>query len=295
MRHNRPGDFGRTTVLRDRAGIHHTGDARARQPVFSITKMFIAIACLRLAGRRVLELDTDVGTWLPAAPAGTTARALLSHTAGLGDYPATDTYQAAVAAHPAAPWDLDQILAVSLAQERSEPGRVRYCNAGYWMLGAIIERVTVTPLAELLAAEVFGPAQMSETAYPDLGQSITAAGYSTRWAGPAGAVWSTAADLDRFLAALLNQTLLTAAGQAAMRRATAVEPHPPWPAPGYGLGVMTDHVLHTVGHGGNGPGYQTAAFTLLSGDRSAVVITAEGALPDPVEEAVRWVTKQPAT
>ena len=263
--------------------------------MFSITKMFIAVTCLRLSARRSLNLDKDARTWLPAAPAGVTVRALLSHTAGLEDYPATDAYQAAVAAHPAEPWDLEQILPVSLAQPISAPGHIRYCNAGYWMLGAIIERVTRTPLAELLAAEVFGPAEMTETAYPDLRHSITADGYSTLWAGPAGAVWSTAADLDKFLAALLSETLLTASARAAMSQATAIEPHSPWPAPGYGLGVMTDHVLHTIGHGGNGPGYQTAAFTLLSGDRSAVVIAAPDTRPDTIHQTIRWLTKQPAT
>ena len=75
-----------------------------------------------------------------------------------------------------------------------------------------------------------------------------------------------------------------------MRQATAIEPHPPWPAPGYGLGVMTDRTLNTIGHGGSGPGYQAAAFTLLSGARSAVVIAAEGTRTDPVQAAVRWLT-----
>ena len=75
-------DFARTAVLRDRDGTHHTGDARKRQPVFSITKMFIAVACLRLAARRALRLDKDARTWLAAAPAGVTVRELLSHTAG---------------------------------------------------------------------------------------------------------------------------------------------------------------------------------------------------------------------
>jgi ribosomal-protein-serine acetyltransferase len=262
--------------------------------VFSITKMFIAVACLRLAGRRTLGLDKDARTWLPAAPAGATVPELLSHTAGLADYPATDAYQAAVAAHPAEPWDLEQILKVSLAESSSEPGHFHYCDVGYWLLGAIIERVTRTPLAELLATEVFGPTEMTETAYPDLRHSITADGYSTLWAGPAGAVWSTAADLDKFLAALLSESLLTASARAAMSQATAIEPHSPWPAPGYGLGLMTDQVLHTIGHGGNGPGYQIAAFTLLSGDRSAVVITAPHTRPDPIHQALRWLTKQPA-
>jgi CubicO group peptidase (beta-lactamase class C family) len=282
----------RTVLLRDRAGTtHQTGDSRARQPVFSITKMFIATACLRLARRGVLNLDDEPRRWLPAVPAGLTVREILSHTAGLPDYPATGAYQAAVAACPAEPWGLDQILAVSLAQPISAPGSFRYCNAGYWMLGAILERATGIPLAGLLATEVFGPAAMSDTVYPDTEQSMTVNGYSTLWAGPAGAVWSSARDLDRFLAALLDGTLLSAEQLAAMRQGTPVAPHSPWPAPGYGLGVMTDGVLRTIGHGGGGPGYQTAAFTLLSRQRSAVVIAAESSAPEPIRQAIGWLAR----
>lgn len=269
--------------------MYETGDSRGRQPVFSITKMLIAVACLRLAGRSLLDLDEGARNWLPAAPADVTVRELLSHTAGLADYPAAGAYQAAVATNPAEPWDLEQILAVSLSQPRSEPGQVRYCNAGYWMLGAIIERAAGTPLPGLLAAEVLGPAGMTDTVYPDVGESLTADGYSTLWAGPAGAVWSTARDLDLFLAALLNRTLLTADELTAMRQAVPIEPSHPWPAPAYGLGLMTDSVLRTIGHGGIGPGYQAAAFTLADGSRSAVVLAVGSTASDPVQHAVDWL------
>jgi CubicO group peptidase (beta-lactamase class C family) len=90
------------------------------------------------------------------------------------------------------------------------------------------------PLAEVLAAEVFGPAAMTDTAYPGAKKSLTADGYSTLWAGPAGAVWSTARDLDKFLAALLNTTLLTARDQAIMRQVTLITPQPPWLRPATG-------------------------------------------------------------
>jgi CubicO group peptidase (beta-lactamase class C family) len=218
-------------------------------------------------------------------------RALLSHTAGLADYTGSDVYHAAVAARPGEPWDLDQVLAVSLKRPGSAAGAVRYCNAGYWILGAVLERASRMPLAEILAAEVFGPAAMTDTAYPGAKESLTADGYSTLWAGPAGAAWSTARDLDKFLAALLNTTLLTAGDQAIMRQATLITTQHPWPAPGYGLGVMTDATLRTIGHGGSGPGYQAAAFTLVSGDRSAVVLATQGATPDPARQAVRWLSR----
>jgi CubicO group peptidase (beta-lactamase class C family) len=295
MNDGRDGDGVRSVVLRDRGGTYETGDSRERQPVFSITKMFIAVACLRLSGRRLLDLDEGAQSRLPAAPAGVTVRELLSHTAGLADYPAAGAYQAAVAAYPAEPWDLEQVLAVSLAQPRFGPGQVRYCNAGYWMLGAILERVTRTSLPDTLAAEVFGPAGMTDTAYPDLSVSITADGYSTLWAGPAGAVWSTARDLDMFLGALLSGTLLTADALTAMCQATPIEPRHPWPAPGYGLGLMTDQVLRTIGHGGSGPGYQAAAFTLADGDRSAVVIAAGSTASDPVQHVIDWLRPALAT
>jgi D-alanyl-D-alanine carboxypeptidase len=283
-------DAASTVLLRDHERRQVAGDIHERQPVFSVTKMFIAVACLQLAERHSLDLDHNVRTWLPSAPAEITVRELLSHTAGLPDYPATDAYQAAVAAHPAKPWDLERILAVSLAQPMSARGPVRYCNVGYWMLGALLEQLTGTSIAEVLTVEVFGPAAMTATTYPEADAGLTADGYNTRWAGAAGAVWSTAADLDNFLAGLLNGTLLSPAGLAAMRQATPIEPHPPWRAPGYGLGLMTDDALHTLGHGGNGPGYKTAVFSHATADRTAVIITSASE-PDPAHRAIRWLTR----
>ena len=277
-------------LLRDGRQIIARGAVRARQPAFSITKMFVAVACLRSAARGLLDLDDDAGRWSPVVPPDLPLRQLLGHTSGLADYPSTRAYQMALAADPAKPWPLEEILAVTVAQPRSVRGTVRYSNAGYWMVGAVLERASGAALADVLAAEVFRPADMAHTAYPDASTSLTPDGYSTLWAGPAGAVWSTAHDLDKFLAALLGGTLLTASGLAAMQEATPIRPHPPWPAPGYGLGLMTDDVLHSIGHGGNGPGYQTAAFARCDRHRSAVVLAPASAPQDAVGHAVAWLT-----
>ena len=279
-----------TVLLRDGSRTYVSGSRHGRQPVFSITKMFIAVACLRIAGLQLVDLDEDARRWLPLVPVDLTLRQLLKHTSGLADYPATGAYRTALAAEPAKPWALEEILAVTLAQPRTPPGEVRYSNAGYWILGAVLERASGTALADVLTGEVFGPAAMTQTAYPDASASLTDDGYSTLWAGPAGAVWSTAHDLDTFLAALVHEGLLTASGLAAMRDATPISPHPPWSAPGYGLGLMTDDILHTIGHGGNGPGYQTAAFAAPVRNRAAVVLARSSATQDAVRQAVRWLT-----
>jgi CubicO group peptidase (beta-lactamase class C family) len=290
-------------LLRDRGGRQVVGDVDAAVPVFSVTKMFVAVATLRLAESGHLGhlgLDAQVRQWVPQIASPITVREILGHTAGLPDYIATGAYLAAVASGPGEPWDLAEILKVSLTAEHSPRGEFRYANVGYWLLGAVIERVTGVPLAGTLAAEVFRPAEMTATFYPEIGAGVTGDGYDTRWAGPAGAAWSTAPDVDRFLAALLGGALVGTGSLAAMTSATPAGVHPPWREPGYGLGLMVDGVLGILGHGGGGPGYQAAAFTAPGAGRSAVILARSPSPPSPsqspssvrtspTELALRWL------
>lgn len=281
-------------LLRDRDGQHVVGDAGSAVPVFSVTKMFMAVATLRLAEAGHLELDAQARRWLPQIASTITVREILGHTAGLPDYIATAGYLAAVAARPGEPWDLAEIVAVSLAAEHSPRGMFRYANVGYWLLGAVIEHVTGGPLAGTLTGEVFRPAEMTATFYPEVGSGVTGDGYDTRWAGPAGAAWSTASDVDQFIAALLGGALLRPSSLLAMTSATPAGTHPPWREPWYGLGLMLDSSLGIVGHGGGGPGYQAAAFTAPAAGRSAVILARSGAglsPPElsPTELALRWL------
>ena len=256
-------------------------------PAFSVTKMFVAAAVLRLVESGVLRLADDVREWLPQAPPEATVRELLCHTTGLADYVAAAPYLAAVAARPGQPWDLDRILDTAPAGDRGPLGGFRYCNAGYWLLGAVLEKATGRPLPEVLSATVFEPAGMASTSYPTAGERVTETGYDTRWAGPAGAVWSTPRDLVAFLSALFGGSLLSAGSLTAMTTAVSVAAGPPWREPGYGLGLMIDRGHGTVGHGGSGPGYGGAAFTTPASGRSVAVITREPSDTDPTELALR--------
>jgi len=284
-----PDADGTVALLRDRGGRHLTGDAGQAMPVFSATKMLIAVAALRLAESGLLGLDDAARGWLPQVPGLITVRELLSHTAGLPDYAAAGSYVAAVAAQPGRPWGLDQILAAALAGDHSPAAAFRYSNAGYWILGAVMEHAARRPLARILDETVLRPVAMASTFYPDVGAGVTSDGYDTRWAGPAGAAWSTAGDLDRFLAALFDGTLLPARALAAMTAPTPVEAQPPWRRPAYGLGLMMDRELGTFGHGGAGPGYHAAAFIAPESGRSAVILARSSASADLTAAALRWL------
>jgi CubicO group peptidase (beta-lactamase class C family) len=262
--------------------------------VFSVTKMFVATAAVKLAELGRLDLDTRVSDHVSAGPADLTLREALGHTGGLADYATTVAYRTAVAAQPGQPWGLDEILQVGLRGERSARGAFRYSNLGYWLAGAVLESVAGTSLADLLSRLVFGPAGMVSTTYPAVGAGVTADGYDTRWSGPAGAAWSTPADLLAFLDALVHGALIAPASLATMTMATPVVDagDGPWRRPAYGLGLMTDEGSageKLLGHGGAGPGHRSAAFIAPTAGRAAVVLARDPSTVDAMLAAVRLV------
>jgi len=145
---------------------------------------------------------------------------------------------------------------------------------------------------------VFQPAAMTLTTYPALGADLTSEGYDTRWAGPAGAAWSTPVDLLRFLGALLDDVLVAPDSLATMTAAVPVDAGDgPWRRPGYGLGLMIDQGAggagnRIAGHGGGGPGHRSAAFIAPTAGRAAAVLVQAPYEVDPIEVALRLVRTQ---
>lgn len=253
--------------------IAHSGSTEPL-PVFSATKMFIAAGVLRALDAGKLDLSDSLASRLAGAPAGCTIREVLHHTAGLGNYTADPGYLRAVAEAPGEPWALERITEASAP---GAPGRFTYSNTGYWYLGAILEQVSGMALGQYLHREVFEPAGMMETRYPELETSLTPAGYSTLWAGPAGAAFSTPADLLRFQQFVRGPgpSVSRPLGAAATREFFTTVPVPrqsPWKSPHYGAGVMVDPALALWGHGGSGPGYRSAVFGRFDTVSAAAVI-----------------------
>ena len=197
----------------------------------SLTKQFTAAAVLLLQQQGQLRLDDPVSSYLPDAPPNwkpITLRNLLTHTAGFPrDSPAGYTDVA------------DQVrssrsLLDRLYQMRplTRPGiHYQYSNAGYAILGAIVEKVSGQSYAHFLQQHIFAPAAMADTRvdngdYSDLRLAL---GYnwdpsSHRWqarnqghsALAAGSVQSTVLDLAKWEAALEGDTILTAASKKQM-------------------------------------------------------------------------------
>lgn len=126
----------------------------------STTKVITTIAILRLVDRGRLRLDDPLSSSFPDHPYGreVTIRSLLNHSSGIPN-PLPLTWVHTRAEHPS--FEEGKALTTALqenAQLRAEPGaRYLYSNLGYWLLGALIERISDKKYSSFVEEEVFGP------------------------------------------------------------------------------------------------------------------------------------------
>jgi CubicO group peptidase (beta-lactamase class C family) len=133
----------------------------------SITKVFTRVLITQLAEEKKLELTDTISRHLPDYPdpeiaAEVTIEHLLTMSSGLGDifgprYDATPKDEII---------ELSDYLELFAGQPlQFEPGTSKaYSNAGYIVLGLIIERLTGTSYADAVATRVFEPAGMKGSA-----------------------------------------------------------------------------------------------------------------------------------
>jgi CubicO group peptidase (beta-lactamase class C family) len=234
-------------------------------PWWSVTKMALATAALRLVEKGALSLDE------PIADGGFTLRQLLRHEAGLPDYGALPQYHADVAAGRT-PWPVEQLLgAVEVRRLRYEPGAGwAYSNVGYLRIAGMIEAASGLTLGAALQALVFAPARLESArlaARPDDLADVQmgeAGGYHPGWVYH-GLVVGTTADAARLLEALMAGRLLRPETLAEMLKGRALPQYrsDTHPEPAYGLGLMlweNDPTDHPIGHSGAGPGSRIAVY-----------------------------------
>lgn len=254
-------------------------DERGRYLVYSVTKTFLSVLCLRLD----LDLEAPAATWvddvrLPAA----TLRQLLNHTSGIADYGRLPEYALAVRDSPGRPWSDEELLARALAQGPDfAPGEGwAYSNTGYLLVRRILDEVAPEGLAAALQRELLEPLGLADTSLaldpadldglvPGVSSQIGSGPqdvrgvYHPRWVGHR-TLASSAADQRRFWMALAAGELCDLgrlAESVAIDFAAAG-----FTRPSYGLGVMADPGWQgglLIGHGGGGPGYAAATFAVV--------------------------------
>jgi CubicO group peptidase (beta-lactamase class C family) len=303
------------TVASKAAGIANKAtnapiDLNTKFNLGSMNKMFTAVAIAQLAQAGKLSFTDSVGKHLPDYPnkevaEKVTIHHLLTHTSGMGMY-WNDKFMAqrekllTVAAH------LPLFAGDPLAFAPGE--KFQYSNAGYMLLGAIIEKLSGQDYYSYVQEHIYKPAGMNDTGFYEPGKEIRnlAIGYtkmtpdgklleevrdntSTREVkgGPAGGGFSTAPDLVRFQQALFSYRLLDKA-HTEMVTTGKVEGPRGMGKYGYGFGDNDFGGKHSVGHNGGFPGV-AANFEMFpeSGYTAVELMNADPPSLIPIAKAIR--------
>ena len=266
-----------------------------RVRVGSLTKTFVATVVLQLAAEHLLSISDTVSRWLPGlvpGGAGITIRELLQHTSGIYSYTNDPGFLQALFSDPTRVWRPAELVRIAVAHPPVFPPgtSLAYSNTDYVLLGMIIQAATGHPVGQQLQARIFTPLGLRDTYLPYanphlrtpyahgylLGQPgatgpADATVFGPSWAGAAGGIVSTAADLARFYTALLSGKLLPA---AQLQQMMTTIPIPMGQGVGYGLGVESVPLPCGTawGHTGDFPGYFGNAFTTTGGSSQAVVL-----------------------
>jgi D-alanyl-D-alanine carboxypeptidase len=258
----------------------------------SLMKPFISVVILQLVEEGLFSLDDPLTAVLPvrvtdkfAGSDQITVRMLLNHTSGIPEW-STAAADAEVAANPAKVWEVEEFLDLAAAQEPAfAPGEEHaYANTNYNLLGLVIEEATGRSWREEVRQRILQPLGLENTSLPEPGETaitgdhargyepldgqlvdFTAADPSMAGAAGGGALVTTAADLARFLAAVLAGELFQETGTLDELLTFVDAPDeagvPYW----YGLG-MEKYVLpgnvEMIGHLGCTAGYCSAVHYL---------------------------------
>lgn len=132
-----------------------------------LTEPFTALAVLQLREEGLLELDDTLDRFLPELPWADriTVRELLSHRSGLPNYTDAPYFHVWKAEHHRTDQMLERLGTLRL--ELPPGSATSPSNTNYFLLGAIIERVTGLGYGQYMAAEVFEPAGMTQTGFGD--------------------------------------------------------------------------------------------------------------------------------
>ncbi|WP_375773689.1 serine hydrolase [Archangium gephyra] len=206
--------------------LPNTHDTKFR--LGSITKQFTSMVIMQLAAEGKLSLDDKLTKHLPDYRKDTGDRVtishLLNHTSGIPSYTSSPTFFANDSRDPYSVADF--VKKFASGDLEFEPGtKFSYNNSGYFLLGAIIEKLTGMTYAQALQQRIFGPLGMKNTGY-DVHATVLpkrASGYQFGPGGlvnapyldmglpyAAGSLYSTVEDLYLWDRALYLDTLLPA-------------------------------------------------------------------------------------
>jgi D-alanyl-D-alanine carboxypeptidase len=282
-----------------------TVDADTRFNIGSVTKQFTAAAILQLQEQRKLSIDDKLSKYFPNFPHAReiTLRQMLNQVSGLEDYLGGKT--------PLAPSQLATGGGLSTVAMRVDvplhftPGtQWEYSNTNYYVLGKVVEKVSGQSYESYVREHLFTPAGMTHSGFMSDEPTIDdfAVGYwrgpkndqplqpapeiQEGWAGGAGGIVSTLADMAAWNTALTSGKIVSPQDYLLMTTPPKL-PGDAHTTYGMGLGVDPLDGHKRIWHNGGSLGSFTMN-AMYPDDRVDIIVFENSTSGDPgvVETAV---------
>lgn len=210
----------------DKNGIYPMNIDNPKLRIGSITKSVTAVLVMQLIDEKRITLQSKLSTWFPqiAKADSITIEQMLTHKSGIR------SFDEEINENDFNDWSYKsqtkEFLLQKLANYPSDfsPGsKEKYSNAAYLLLGYIIEVVTNKSYSEVLKDRITTPLQISNMYYAEQVDTTKNEVFSylkdkgwKKWpsadfsfAGAAGSIVSTAADVCKFYNAIFNNNLVS--------------------------------------------------------------------------------------
>jgi D-alanyl-D-alanine carboxypeptidase len=243
-------------------------------PLRSVTKSYTVTLVLQLVDEGAIRLDDTIDSYVDGVTNGDkiTLRQLADMSSGNADY-TNDDFVAEFGKDPSKIFTLDELNGFVLGKpQQFAPGAKKiYTNANTNLLGAVVEKATGKPYAEVLAQRILAPLGQEHTRYiVDAGTWVEPhpVGYAPgengpevqpdnlSIFGPAGSMISTIEDGRVWGEVLATGALLKPETQAVREQGAPLAAGPPYDLYALGMG-RTDGWW---GHNGEGLGFTAAVF-----------------------------------
>jgi CubicO group peptidase (beta-lactamase class C family) len=296
--------------------IPNTTDTKFR--LASVSKQFCSMVVMQLVQEGKVKLDDKITRYLPYYRTDTgdkiTLHHLMSHQSGIEDYTSAFDYRGTISRLS---FDHDDFIKQHCSGDLlHEPGTIySYCNAGYSILGRIVEKVTRKTFEENIQERVFEPLRMKNSGYDRNRYVIEkrASGYTygsfgaenadymdmDSSPGAAGAIYSTVEDMYLWDRALYTDALLDAKHRDLMftpnRQVPEVKAAGGRAQSIYGYGwqiytrthPVTQKRTKVIGHGGAINGFRALEHRLVDDDAFVIILCNQG---DPYGSSDVWET-----
>lgn len=259
-------------IWKGASGLSYAGQPINSNMEFGLasnSKLFTAVIMLKLAENNILSLEDSLHEWIPNylnINPNITIRQLLNHTSGVSDPFFTTALLDSVKAHPTHAYTVNEVLSW-VGPPQFNPGTgYGYSNINYILAGMVAKSATGFNISQIIRDSILTPLQLDSTFFdieePEVGM------IAHRWedgidlhdtsrislstsGGPAGAMFSTVAEMAQWYHALMDGQILSPASFAEMTTFALPGNY------GLGLGLFTFFGNTCWGHGGITVGYKT--------------------------------------